>query len=170
MEQIIVTLWITFGLYMLVLVAILADLWSGMRKAKRRGMAWSSQGLRRTIDKIAKYYNTLLALTVIDAMQMGAIYYLECYYKWSWPTFPFVTLMGAIGVALVEVKSIYEKSEDKIQIDNIVTVAGKVIKNRKDVQEVLSSILEYLQSGDEKMLNKIEEKLDENKKNEVGPL
>lgn len=35
MEKIVVTLWITFGIYVLVLLAILADLWSGVRKAKR---------------------------------------------------------------------------------------------------------------------------------------
>ena len=32
MEKIIVTLWITFGIYVLVLLAILADLWSGVKK------------------------------------------------------------------------------------------------------------------------------------------
>lgn len=164
MEQIITTLWITFGLYMLVLVAILADLWSGVRKAKRRGILRSSTGLRRTIEKIAKYYNTLLALTVIDAMQMGAVFYLDCYYSWKWPFFPFITLFGAIALALVEVKSIYEKAEDKVQIDNIVSVAGKVIKNRKDVQEVLTSIMKYLQSDDEEILTDGKEQLDENNK------
>ena len=34
MEKIIVTLWITFGIYLMVLIAIMADLWSGVRKAK----------------------------------------------------------------------------------------------------------------------------------------
>jgi hypothetical protein len=35
MEKIIVTLWITFGIYLMVLLAIMADLWSGVRKAKK---------------------------------------------------------------------------------------------------------------------------------------
>ena len=38
MEKIIVTSWITFGLYFLVLIAISADLWSGVRKAKINGV------------------------------------------------------------------------------------------------------------------------------------
>lgn len=29
------TLWITFGIYLMVLLAIMADLWSGVRKAKK---------------------------------------------------------------------------------------------------------------------------------------
>ena len=69
MEKIIVTLWITFGLYFLVIIAIIADLWSGVRKAKINGVARSSYGYRRTVDKIARYYNVLMALTVVDAMQ-----------------------------------------------------------------------------------------------------
>ena len=37
MEKIFVTLWILFGIYILVLVMIMADLWSGLRKAKNNG-------------------------------------------------------------------------------------------------------------------------------------
>ncbi len=38
MEKIIVTLWITFGIYLIVLLTIMADLWSGARKAKENGL------------------------------------------------------------------------------------------------------------------------------------
>ena len=42
MEKIIVTLWITFGIYLMVLLAIMIDLWSGVRKAKKNGIADNS--------------------------------------------------------------------------------------------------------------------------------
>ena len=96
MTKIIVTLGITFGIYLMVLLAIMADLWSGVRKAKKNGIARSSYGFKRTIDKIARYYNVMLALTVIDAMQMGSLWYLEKYYSYHWPIFPIVTLVGAM--------------------------------------------------------------------------
>ena len=38
MDKLIVTLWITFGLYLMVLFAIFADLWSGVRKAKKNSI------------------------------------------------------------------------------------------------------------------------------------
>ena len=82
MEKIIVTLWITFGIYLMVLLAIMTDLWSGVRKAKKNGIARSSYGFKRTIDKIARYYNVMLALTVIDAMQMACFWYLEKFYQY----------------------------------------------------------------------------------------
>ena len=44
MEKIIVTLWITFGIYLMVLLAIMADLWSGVRKANNIQPALYSDG------------------------------------------------------------------------------------------------------------------------------
>lgn len=163
MEKIIVTLWITFGLYIMVLLAIMADLWSGVRKAKKNGIARSSCGFKRTVDKIARYYNVLLALTVVDAMQMSSLWYLEKYYEYNWPIFPIVTLIGSIGVCLIEIKSIYEKAEDKVRIENVANMAGKIIADRDDISEIVKTVVEYLnkpevsgatvESGDKKEVN-----------------
>lgn len=149
MEKIIVTLWITFGLYFLVIIAIIADLWSGVRKAKINGVARSSYGYRRTVDKIARYYNVLMALTVVDAMQMSSIWYLDTYYSYSkLPMFPFITLIGAIGICMIEIKSIYEKAEDKVRIENVWALAGKIITNKDDISEIVKSVVEYLNKPD----------------------
>lgn len=150
MEKIIVTLWITFGLYMMVLLAIMADLWSGVRKAKKNGIARSSYGFKRTVDKIARYYNVLLALTVVDAMQMSSLWYLEKYYEYNWPIFPIVTLIGSIGVCLIEIKSIYEKAEDKVRIEGIANMAGKIITNKDDISEIVKAVVEYMNQPDTK--------------------
>ncbi len=144
MEKIIVTLWITFGIYLMVLLAIMADLWSGVRKAKKNGIARSSYGFKRTVDKIARYYNVLLALTVVDAMQMSSLWYLEKYYEYNWPIFPIVTLIGAIGICLIEIKSIYEKAEDKVRIENVANMAGKIITNKDDISEIVKAVVDYL--------------------------
>ena len=157
MEKIIVTLWITFGLYFLVIIAIIADLWSGVRKAKINGVARSSYGYRRTVDKIARYYNVLMALTVVDAMQMSSIWYLDTYYSYSkLPMFPFITLIGAIGICLIEIKSIYEKAEDKVRIENIGDLAGKIITTKDDISEIVKSVVEYLNKPDLKEIEKDE--------------
>lgn len=144
MEKIIVTLWITFGIYLMVLLAIMADLWSGVRKAKKNGIARSSYGFKRTIDKMARYYNVMIALTVIDAMQMGSLWYLEKYYAYHWPIFPVVTLIGAIGICLIEIKSIYEKAGDKVRIENVANMAGEIIANKDDISEIVKAVVEYL--------------------------
>lgn len=42
--------------YILVFVAVLLDLISGLKKAKQRGEATLSEALRRTSDKLGRYY------------------------------------------------------------------------------------------------------------------
>lgn len=150
MEKVFVTLWILFGIYIMVLFAILADLWSGVRKAKKNGIARSSYGYKRTVDKIARYYNVMLALTVIDVMQMASIWYLETYYEFKFPMFPFITLLGAMGIGMIEIKSIYEKAEDKVRIDNVATLAGQVVANRDNLDAIAKAVSEYMNKKDEK--------------------
>ena len=148
-EKIFVTLCILFTAYLSVLFAIFADLWAGVRKAKQNHVARSSYGYRRTIDKIAKYYNALIALTIIDAMQMVSVWYLEMYYEYHIPLFPFITIGGAICIGLVEIKSIYEKAEDKVRIDDVATLLWRLVAHRKDIGEVSKDIVEYIKEPSE---------------------
>lgn len=112
------TLLLLCSQYVLVLFAVIADLISGIRKARQRGEARRSAALRRTVDKIARYFNALLALSIIDLMQMGAIFYLRYLEDYLFlPLFPVFTVIGALGMALIEVKSIYEKAEEKERRD-----------------------------------------------------
>lgn len=148
MEKIFVTLWILFGVYILVLIMILADLWSGVRKARRNGEVRTSYGYKRTVGKLAQYYNVLIALTVVDSMQMSAVWYFEQYYHNMVWFFPFMTLGGALLLCLIEVKSIYEKAEDKVRFDRAGQVIGRIILNKDDKEEIARSIKEYLNNSD----------------------
>ena len=51
-------------IYLCVFGAIVMDLWSGVRKARRRHELRMSNGYKRTVDKIARYYNMLLVVDV----------------------------------------------------------------------------------------------------------
>jgi len=146
LDKLIMILWMLFGIYMLVLFLILADLWSGVRKARKRGEIRSSFGYRKTVAKLAKYYNVLLALTVVDCMQMGSIWYLDNYYDYNIPVFPLVTLVGAIGIGLIEIKSIYEKAEDKMKLEyqQIGSLVGKIVQSKASPQEIAKAVIEYM--------------------------
>ena len=116
--------------YVLVLLAVLADLWSGVRKARQRGEARRSHALRRTVDKLARYYNTLLALSVVDLMQMGLVIYARVTMQWELLLVPVFTVLGAIGVAIIEVKSIFEHASEKEQADyrEAIAMMEKIMK------------------------------------------
>ncbi len=103
--------------YVLVLAAVGADMASGIRKARRRGEATRSRALRRTVDKLARYYNVLVVLTVVDAMQIAGAWFLRAVEGYGVPTVPVFTLLGSIGMAIIEVKSIVEKGSAKERTD-----------------------------------------------------
>lgn len=147
MEKIIVLIWILFALYILVFFMIGADFWSGIRKAKKNNIVRSSYGFRRTVEKIKEYYNAMIALTIIDAMQVTAIWYLETYYKYEIPMFPFVTLVGAIGLCIIEIKSIYEKAEDKQRFHEAGALLSSIAKHKTDIEEISKSVAEYLKEN-----------------------
>lgn len=146
MEKLIVVLWILFGFYILILIAILADLWSGISKAKKNGVIRSSYGFRRTVEKMRNYYNVMIVLTVVDAFHISAVWFLEEYYDKSYFLFPFVSMLGAMGMCLIEVKSIYEKAEDKVRLDDVGRLAGKILANKDDIKEVVAEVVNYMQS------------------------
>ena len=150
LEELFVIGWMLFGIYIEVFIMILADLWSGVRKAKVRGEVRSSYMYKKTIDKIARYYNAMIALTVIDCMQMGGMWYLDGYYSWSVPIFPIVTLLGALGISLVELKSIYEKADEKVKGDyqDVALLVAEIAKHKADPSEVAAAVIEYLNNKD----------------------
>ena len=135
LPQLMLALAFAIGEYVLVLCAVIADLVSGLRKARQRGEARRSKALRRTVEKLATYYNALAALTVIDAMQMAAVVYVRvaCGYD-EVPLLPALTLLGAIGIAIIEVKSIYEKADEKEQrnFDEAADTIAALLKMLKD--------------------------------------
>ena len=115
--------------YVLVLAAVGADMASGISKARKRGEATRSRALRRTVDKLARYYNVLVVLTVVDAMQIAGAWFMRAVEGYAVPTVPsgiaavmvatvpLFTLLGSLGMAGIEVKSIFEKGSDKERTD-----------------------------------------------------
>ena len=122
-----------------VLLSVGCDLWSGIRKAKKRNEDRTSIGLRMTIDKLGKYWNALFAGLAPD---------LVCFVV-GWYQLPFVTAVVALFIIGIEIKSIYEKAEDKKKYKEIAGVAGRIVINSKDKEEVIKLIAKYLENEKE---------------------
>ena len=82
MEWIIKEFWLVILVYcmcfLLVFLAIIGDLISGVRKAIKAGKDRLSVGYRRTIDKLCKYYNSLFSVRS-EERRVGK----ECRSRWS---------------------------------------------------------------------------------------
>lgn len=133
------------AIYVLVLVVIFLDLWAGIRKAKQRGEFRSSYGFRKTVDKIGKYLNMMLVITVIDSFQMLAISQLNSQADGGdIPVIPILTFAGAMFVGFIELKSIYEKNEDKekAKMQEAANLAAQILRH-SDTKEALAALAEF---------------------------
>ena len=139
--------------YVVDIVAIIVDLRAGIKKAKQRGEYRSSTGYRRTIEKATKYFNFLIFGLLFDTLQITVCYLLHSQVGSNLPNIPFVTILFAVGILIIEVKSVYEKAENKTK--NEIKDAAKTAK------EVVKMLKE------EGLLDEIGEKTQESKNNET---
>lgn len=139
-------------IYIFVLAVVFLDLWAGVRKARKRGEYRSSYGLRKTVEKICKYYNMELVVTAIDVIQMLAICNLHQQGSTSAiPVVPMFSIFGALFIGFIELKSIWEKAEDKDRAK--VTEAAKALAKiaaKENQTELLKSIFELIAIANEK--------------------
>lgn len=153
MDNRILTLMICGGImllmYIAILALILADLWAGVRKAKKRGEFRTSDGYKRTIDKIARYYNMTFAMSLIDVVQVAIIFFLYYFYEVDFWMIPWFTLFATGYVAWVEVHSIWEPAD---------------IKEKKQQQDYTKALLAVIEQygGAEKVIEMLVNKTKEN--------
>lgn len=125
--------------YVLVFFVVCLDLISGLQKAKRRGKLRSSYAMRKTVDKLVRYFSMLLVITAIDAVQMMAISQWDLSTGHQLPILPFLTFLAAMFVGFIELKSIYENSEEKEQarFEDAAEDLGKLLAKFPEVLEEL---------------------------------
>ena len=119
--------------YAVDIAAIIIDLRAGIKKAKQRGEYRSSTGYRRTIEKATKYFNFLIFGLLFDTLQITVCYLLHNQVGSNLPNIPFITILFAVGILIIEVKSVYEKAENKTknEIKDAAKTAQEVIKMMK---------------------------------------
>lgn len=137
--------------YIIVLGLIFADLWSGVRKAKQRGEYRTSDGYKRTIDKIAKYYNMMLALTLVDVAQIAIIFFTHLFYGYDILMLPWFTAIGMLYIGFVEIKSIREPAniKEKKQQDDFRRMIIQLAKDHEHPEEILKDIMDALSTSKE---------------------
>ena len=115
--------------YAAVMIATIIDLCSGINKCHRLNITRSSSGYRRTIDKLGRYYITLISLTAIDAMLATTAMLLQSTAGWSIPAIPLFTTIGAIAMTLIEVKSVMENTQQKTDYTSTAQALNRMLEN-----------------------------------------
>ena len=152
-EQLVVLLFFVVLLLFTPLMFIGLDYWSGIRKAKKNGIPIYSDKMKRTIDKISRYYNAILAMMVVDFIQITGFVFLYMFNGWNAYTFPVFTLASVLFIAAIEIKSIYEPADVKEsrEMKEVTELAKAIAEHKSDPKEIAEAIAEYLSTkNDEK--------------------
>ena len=137
-------LWVT------VLGLIFSDLWAGVRKAKKAGVYRTSDGYKKTIDKMARYYNMMLPLALMDTAVNGIVFYLYYFYHYDLVMLPWFSFVGAAYVAFVEITSIMEThdvKEKKNRQDFLLTV--KALVGDRDPKSIIEVLQKFQKEKDD---------------------
>lgn len=89
---------ILFVLWVLVIAAVIVDLWDGVYTAHRLKRPVQSHKLRKTIDKISEYWRLLLLGAAMDCIGLLLPFY----------TLPYLSMALSLGLICVEAKSMFE--------------------------------------------------------------
>ena len=113
-------------LYACVFVSALIDLYFGVKRAKRLKIARTSYGYRRTITKLTSYFGLLLMFTIAD-IAASVVFKM-----------PYFTVLGAIGIVIVEAKSVFEniKQEEK-SVEEVQKSLLQLFENKEQIKELI---------------------------------
>ena len=151
-EQMIMLLFVVMLLLVSPLVMIALDFWAGIRKAKKRNIPIYSNKMKRTMDKVSRYYNGIFAMLVLDVIQISMFIFLHLYNGWSAWTFPIFTLAAVVFANAIEVKSIYEPADVKEckEMKEVTELAKAIAEHKSDPKEIAEAIAEYLNRNETK--------------------
>lgn len=121
----------------LVVIAIMLDLWDGVHTAKVLKDRVHSHKLRVTIAKMSEYWRFIIIGFLIDILGVIFTFYIV----------PFVTILFGAGLIVIEIKSMFEHAKRRkshtTQLPEIVReiVGAASEKEAHDVIERLSEII-----------------------------
>ena len=120
---------IIFLCCVLVIVACLIDLWTGVEAAKKNKDKIKSRILRRTVAKILDYLRVVIFGVLIDLLGLA----------FPWYSIPYCAILCTLGILLIEGKSVIENYQ----------------KSKSSAAKVVEMIAEIVECGDHDTAEKI---------------
>lgn len=112
------------------LLAMAIDLIAGIHKAKQRGQATTSQGLKKTAAKAEKYFMPYLVTVCIDVIVSVVV------------PVPGFSMLWATYCCLCEWKSVREKWWQKEEIAKQQRTMSIIIENKDDIIKMIKELQE----------------------------
>ena len=112
---------LVLALWLFVLIAVFIDLITGLYKAKSINYLITSDGLKRSANKLVLYYSLMTFGCMIDIASYGL----------EFVSVPYVSILFCIFVLVVEGKSVFERANEKER--------KRLMNGAKDVTAILAS-------------------------------
>lgn len=109
--------------------AMIVDFISGLRKARERGEATTSKGLKRTAAKATKYFTPYAVLMFIDIISSAIV------------PVPVFSMLWGIYCILCEFLSVREKSWQKAELRKAERTMRIIVENKEDVAKMASELI-----------------------------
>lgn len=130
MDKLLLFLGVFFAVSLIVIMAIMLDLWDGVYTAKRTHQRVHSHKLRVTIAKMSEYWRFLLIGFLVDCLGVFFSFYF----------LPFVAVLFGAGLIVVEAKSMFEHANRrKSEMTDLPEIINEIIAaaDKKDAQKVI---------------------------------
>ena len=128
---------IFLALSIIIVFAVMLDLWDGVHTAKVTGERIHSHKFRETISKVSEYWRFIIIGFLIDCI--GSLF--------SFYFMPFVAVLFGLGLMLTEVRSMFEHAKRrKSSAEDLPSLLKKIVKastetEAKAVFDKISSLL-----------------------------
>ncbi|MCM1075930.1 MAG: phage holin family protein [Lachnospiraceae bacterium] len=124
---------IFLAISLLVVFAIMLDLWDGVHTARVTKERVHSHKLRVTIDKMSEYWRFLIIGFLIDCIGLIFSFYIM----------PFMVVLFGVGLIIIEIKSMFEHAKRrKSNTTELPTILHQIVKcaNEKDAHDLVEKI------------------------------
>lgn len=111
------------------LLAMTVDFFTGLHKAKKNGVARTSQGLKKTATKATRYFTPYMVLVGIDLISCVVM------------PFPAFSMLWAVYCIYCEFKSVREKSWEKEEMRRAQKTMSVIIENKDDIARLVAEML-----------------------------
>lgn len=128
---------VIFGCCVFIIVAVLLDLDTGVKAARKNKERIYSHRLRRTVTKILDYLRVLLFGVMIDLLGLA----------FPWYAVPYCAILVTLGVVLIEAKSVLENYR---KMKSAAAVLPTIIADIVDcaTEEKAQKIIELIKSNE----------------------
>lgn len=133
LDKLLLFLGVFLAVCIVVIIAIMLDLWDGVYTAKKTEQRVHSHKLRVTIAKMSEYWRFLLIGFLVDCLGVFFDFYF----------LPFVAVLFGAGLIVVEAKSMFEhagrRKSHTVELPDIIKEIINAV-DTKDAQKVIDKL------------------------------